>query len=509
MGYFDDMVKKMQQDNAVPKKIWDRLEITLENLPDYPCKQNGTQMEIIGNYNMENINSKSIINTKKEAGNTAIKTRKEAENGVIKTKKEAKNTAIKTGKEAENGVIKTKKEAGNTIRGTSKKSGKLTIWKKAGAAAAVLIAGFVVCYSNPVLASRIPFLNKIFERIEDIVPFSGDYSQKADSLIQEGTDTNTIEREGQGVALDKNKTVSTDGVTVTDNGITITASEVYCDGLSVFLSAQVYAEQGGFSNIPAHYVSNTNENSTDMMADMLYLRGDWKLSDESEWYPLTAYSLEGKVIDDHTFAGMLKLDMNAQKIEQGNMTLQLSSIGWDDTTISNPDNIAEAHRVDGNWNFNIPYHTDMESVKEIEVNRTANGFRIKKVFVSPYQVVTYIDTPTEYVEKNITRADYEKKLGLKEGEEAPDMDYQQYIENQTTRKQPCETVVCNQNGELLPMGDMSTTSGITTFAVNKKTLSTLHIYLFTDYEDYENADGTINMELAAQRAIVSAEISLD
>ena len=128
-------------------------------------------------------------------------------------------------------------------------------------------------------------------------------------------------REWQGVALDKNKTVSTDGVTVTDNGITITASEVYCDGLSVFLSAQVYAEQGGFSNIPAHYVSNTNENSTDMIADMLYLRGDWKLSDESEWYPLTAYSLEGKVIDDHTFAGMLKLDMNAQKIEQGNMTL--------------------------------------------------------------------------------------------------------------------------------------------------------------------------------------------
>ena len=89
------------------------------------------------------------------------------------------------------------------------------------------------------------------------------------------------------------------------------------------------------------------------------------------------------------------------------------------------------------------------------------------------------------------------------------MDYQQYIENQTTRKQPCETVVCNKNGELLPMGDMSTTSGITMFAVNKKTLSTLHIYLFTDYEDYENADGTINMELAAQRAIVSAEISLD
>lgn len=66
MGYFDDMVRKMQQDNAVPQKIWDRLEITLENLPDYPCKQNGTQMEIIGNYNMENINGKSIINTKKK-----------------------------------------------------------------------------------------------------------------------------------------------------------------------------------------------------------------------------------------------------------------------------------------------------------------------------------------------------------------------------------------------------------------------------------------------------------
>ena len=57
------------------------------------------------------------------------------------------------------------------------------VWTKAVAAAAVLITGIVICYSNPALASKIPLIGRIFAKIEQEVPFSGNYSEKDDSLV--------------------------------------------------------------------------------------------------------------------------------------------------------------------------------------------------------------------------------------------------------------------------------------------------------------------------------------
>ena len=56
------------------------------------------------------------------------------------------------------------------------------------------------------------------------------------------------------------------------------------------------------------------------------------------------------------------------------------------------------------------------------------------------------------------------------------------------------------------MGDRSTTSGITTFAVNKKDISKLYIYVFAD--DYEKSDGIINMDAASEQAVVSAIVEI-
>ena len=42
--------------------------------------------------------------------------------------------------------------------------------------------------------------------------------------------------------------------TASDQGLTITASEVYSDGYSIYLAVEVESEEGGFSNIsPALY----------------------------------------------------------------------------------------------------------------------------------------------------------------------------------------------------------------------------------------------------------------
>ena len=156
----------------------------------------------------------------------------------------------------------------------------------------------------------------------------------------------------------------------------------------------------------------------------------------------------------------------------------------------------------------IPFQADLASTKEFEVNETRDGYTIRKLFVSPYQVVSYVDAPVTYINKKITRTDYEQKLGLAQGEEASDMSYEDYVAMQTTKRQECETVICNQAGELLAFGDMAVSTGKTTFAVDGKSLTTLYIYVFTDYEDYQLPNGTIDMDTAAHKAVVTAVVDI-
>ncbi len=126
---------------------------------------------------------------------------------------------------------------------------------------------------------------------------------------------------------------------------------------------------------------------------MLYLRGEWKLSGDSETQELMNNNLEGKVLNDHTFAGMVKLDLNGRELEQGSLELLLTGIGWDDTTIPITQDIAESVLINGEWKLDIPFNVDKETVREIEVNEERNGYTIQKVFASPYQVVVYTGAP--------------------------------------------------------------------------------------------------------------------
>ncbi len=368
------------------------------------------------------------------------------------------------------------------------------VWTKAVAAAAVLITGIVICYSNPALASKIPLIGRIFAKIEQEVPFSGNYSEKADSLVSVVPES--VPNQNSADTISPN-------LSVTDAGITLTAAEVYCDGISVFLTAQVYAEQGGFLHIPSHHIINRED-----ISHLLYLEGDWKLSEDVMSQPMENLFVEGKIIDDHTFVGMIKFDLDTNVRTQDTLSLQLSVIGWDDTTIESTETLSAAHQIDGHWNLEIPFQADLASTKEFEVNETRDGYTIRKLFVSPYQVVSYVDAPVTYINKKITRTDYEQKLGLAQGEEASDMSYEDYVAMQTTKRQECETVICNQAGELLAFGDMAVSTGKTTFAVDGKSLTTLYIYVFTDYEDYQLPNGTIDMDTAAQKAVVTAVVDI-
>lgn len=367
--------------------------------------------------------------------------------------------------------------------------------KYAAAAAVALTAGTTLCISNPALAAKLPFIGKIFEEVEDSIPFSGNYSEKA-GILAEATGE---EQEGNPVA--------SPGIVKSDAGIEVTASEVYCDGLSVFLTAQIEVEQGGLDNMPEHYIDDSRAT-----AGMMYLRGEWNLSGDGEAHSLMNDNLEGKVIDDHTFVGMLKLNLEEYEQAEGELSLRLSSIGWDDVTMADAEDISESYRIDGRWDFDIPFSVDTESAKEYAVNVSGNGYTIEKVFVSPYQVVSYVDVP--FTEREVTREEYDALTEEKTaGEGDLGLSYEEYAEQAGKTYQFWNTVICSQDGELLFSNPAET--GKSVAAVDGKELSKLHIYVFDDMDadlEIEKSrldTGVVDMQKAAEKAAVTAEVNVE
>lgn len=291
----------------------------------------------------------------------------------------------------------------------------------------------------------------------------------------------------------------------TDAGITFTASEVYCDGLSVFLTAQIEVEQGGLENLPGHYINGGYDT-----AEMMYLRGEWNLTGGGE-QSLSNDNLEGRVIDDNTFVGMLKLNLEDYKSEDGELSLRLSSIGWDDATMADAEDISESYRIEGQWDFDIPFSVDTELVKEIGVGQESEGYTLEKVFISPYQVVTYVDVPHE--EREITREEYEALMTEKTGgTEDRGITYEEYVEQAGKIYPFWNTVICNQDGEMLFSNPEDV--GKTVAAVDGKDISVLNIFVFDDADadlEVEKSrldNGTVDMKRAKDLAVISAEIEV-
>ena len=343
-------------------------------------------------------------------------------------------------------------------------------------AAAAAIAVTTVCFVNPAFAAKIPILGEIFKQIQQQSTFSGEYSEKAEVLSKANSD-GTLPADSK--------------YTVQDAGVTITASEIYCDGLSVFVTAEVDVEQGGLSNIPGN---------------IMYLQGDWKLSDSTEKSVLINNNLEGHIVDDHTFMGMLKLDLDEQNRQEGILELQLSMIGYDDVNELDVEDISASHKIQGAWSLELPFDVDTEAVQEIPVNKEENGYRLNKVFLSPYQVITYTDAP--YTENEISREEYESVMREKTGG-ADDfgITYEEYAEQNSRTYSQCQTIIFNQDGEILtPVEEIY---GKAVNAVQGIDISELKIYIFDDFELWAQAMEEGAGSEALDRAVLSAEIKTD
>lgn len=356
-----------------------------------------------------------------------------------------------------------------------------TIGKSVAAVVAAAVIGTLgLGYLNPVLAAKIPLIGRIFEKVEDDVVFFGDYTDKKTVLTNEDHEGN----------------LDTSDYTVSDKGITLTASEAYCDGYSIFLTVNIESEDADFTHIPEHYTGmNVVDNRT---AAGFYIGGTWSVDGSSpEWLDNT---FEGEVIDSHTFAGMLKINLAEKQEGRGRLNLNINGLGYDDDRMLDGEEISASHWTDGKWNIAIPFEVNGTDVKTIEVGEKKGNITLEDVVVSPYQVIVHATTPGE--QRELTDDRREKLLS-----QDPDMTDAEMFELLGWSYEPCQTICFNQDGEMLYSDtEMAGRAG---FAVQGKEIKTLYVFIFDNFDDWTQMEQEGMNSSAADRAVISKEIHVE
>ena len=362
---------------------------------------------------------------------------------------------------------------------------KMKIFGKLGRGVAAAVAAAVIGtlgmgYLNPALAAKLPLIGNIFEKVEEDAIYSGDYTDKKIVLTNE----------------DHAGNLNTSDYTVSDQGITLTASEVYCDGYSIFLTVNIESEDADFTHIPRHYTGmNAADNRT---AAGFYIDGTWSVNGTSpEWIENT---FDGEVIDSNTFAGMLKIDLAKKYTGSGELNFNVTGLGYDDDRMLDGEEISASHWTDGSWNIVIPFEINAADVKTIEVGDKKGNITLEDVVVSPYQVIVHATTPGE--QRELTDDRREKLLS-----KDPDMTDAEMFELLGWSYEPCYTICFNQDGELL-YADMEM-AGSAGFAVQGKEIKTLNIYIFDNLDDWSLMEQEGMNSSVADRAVISKKLYVE
>lgn len=235
----------------------------------------------------------------------------------------------------------------------------------------------------PVYARTIPFLGNAFAFVQDKLDFSGVYSNYAFKV----------------------------GDTATDNGISVTMSEVYCDGTNLYVSYVIESEK------------SFSEMSSDgyYMQEQLHYEGEAYIIDGSNRIKIDkslgvgVSGLEGEFSDEYTFVGIETFSFDGAVSDfpsEFEFEMKINSIG----VITSR---AEIKKVDGNWTFLTSIKSNLDEVSTYEIKKEVNGHSIDKVVVTPVMITVYTSYPdlysgtTRYQVKVYSELSSDKNISIK------------------------------------------------------------------------------------------------
>ncbi len=360
--------------------------------------------------------------------------------------------------------------------------------------AAALVLCFIMGFKFPMIANamaKVPVIGNVFSYLYNLEAYEGKYTQVAEDAKpaerpeQEGDMFGGSENAGEmAVEPDNTDEVKVEEslvdsavqnpVTTSDQGVTITITEYYCDKNSMYLALEVSCDEAVFNAVTPYTEGAVQFYMTDSLeldsAETLAGSGDGLLA-------------EGIYLNANTFIGIARVDI-AMVAEENNVEIP-------DTftyTISGKHikaygmELGVIYDVRGLWEMNVEVTCDSEELQILPVNAFAeNGCGIVDVRVTEYEVQVSVladDTPVW-------------------------------------------VVVFDQNGKLLEnAGDtLNAFEGnceVWKFA-GKENLQTLYIYVVEEakwLDEWKGQlyDGVLTgnemMELLAEKALISAEVKV-
>ena len=234
------------------------------------------------------------------------------------TEKSTKKSTGSSGKKS-TGTVKSHKKFKTVYKTVYKTALGLT------AAAAVFSA---VCITNPAFAENIPLVGNVFKQLGNSLGFYGDYSKYAKQLTASAEDTLSADADGSQESSSNSQNAQSEDQNTTENnnadktkdnesysktvdGTTVTLSEVYCNEMALYLSMTIHTED----KFPDTFITSDgkpniklSENST---VKYDYMDGKSNL--------FNAY-LDGKMLDDNTYAGVLRIPVEDMTVDDAGWT---------------------------------------------------------------------------------------------------------------------------------------------------------------------------------------------
>ena len=371
----------------------------------------------------------------------------------------------------------------------------------AGGMAAVLAVGFVFCAINPVMAKNIPVVGGLFEILQDNVSFFGDFSDHATTLeAVDGTKTDSSETDGA-----KTDHANNDAIyTKTADGLTITCSEVYANSQAIYVTMQFKSDKP-FPETETGAESGTPVIDLDMTGGVDF---------NSEASPVIDGQVEGKFLDDNTYACIFRYDLaeaakdyTEYNEKYNEMTQQvmdemgITQADLDDQTDEGyallEEFINKLSERGGEYqkyikDIDIPdtfnLHLDITKVRGLEANyqwseedekkygRDAGYYKYEGDWSFDIPV-TVDDSQTEVMELNDTN---DEGIGLKSVIRTPyELTVNELYEDGSDSD--CFMVALDANGNKLPYND--STGNCNNFTIQDRDISTVDIYIL-DYIQY-------------------------
>ena len=329
------------------------------------------------------------------------------------------------------------------------------------AAAAVFSA---VCITNPAFAENIPLVGNVFKQLGNSLGFYGDYSKYAKQLTDSTEDARSADADGSQEGSNNSQNVQAEDQNTTENnnadktkdnesysktvdGTTVTLSEVYCNELAMYLSMTIHTEDkfpDTFIRFDGKPDIKLSENST---VKYDYMDGKSNL--------FNAY-LDGKMLDDNTYAGVLRIPVEDMTVDEAGWTkfyevrnafFKEKGIDVDSEDFSF-DKLAQALGMDEYSDAKLPQvggPAISDYVKDIKVpDRFAMELELKDIVGTlPENQDTTPDIPQDL------RDEYNQKMA-EHGISTDDADYESLTEEQKNLEHQFFTEMWNEYYERYP-----------------------------------------------------------